>query len=218
MSPDLGTRLERLRGPTSTTFLMGMPDPADTSAPWFQLAGPLSVYIPQLAQIAWHFNSKVVRIDRDKWPRETLARLADRHSWTPDSRALDCTICRAQFTWFYRKHHCRWCKQIVCGACSSKGLWTGSYFEGTERLCDGCFNVFYSKYALPLSSLEVSESSAAADEKAGNKKAGKGRKLSLYNEIGSVKPGPPDSGSPPKSPAQSPEKPFGSMVSERFIE
>ena len=39
-------------------------------------------------------------------------------SWQPDSDVSKCPICGIQFTWYYRKHHCRKCGRVVCANCS----------------------------------------------------------------------------------------------------
>ncbi|KAF2002033.1 FYVE-domain-containing protein, partial [Amniculicola lignicola CBS 123094] len=39
-------------------------------------------------------------------------------SWQPDSDVTHCRVCGSQFTFFYRKHHCRKCGRVVCSACS----------------------------------------------------------------------------------------------------
>lgn len=36
--------------------------------------------------------------------------------WKPDVSANACYICNATFTWFFRRHHCRRCGQLVCDA------------------------------------------------------------------------------------------------------
>ncbi|KAJ3048910.1 hypothetical protein HK097_010078 [Rhizophlyctis rosea] len=40
--------------------------------------------------------------------------------WVPDEFALKCMICEHDFSLFNRKHHCRACGKVVCGACSSR--------------------------------------------------------------------------------------------------
>ena len=39
-------------------------------------------------------------------------------SWQPDSEAVDCPICKRQFTFMFRRHHCRKCGRVVCNECS----------------------------------------------------------------------------------------------------
>lgn len=38
--------------------------------------------------------------------------------WQSDSEVTHCPICKSQFTFWFRKHHCRKCGRVVCAACS----------------------------------------------------------------------------------------------------
>lgn len=38
--------------------------------------------------------------------------------WQPDSEVTHCPICKSQFTFWFRKHHCRKCGRVVCATCS----------------------------------------------------------------------------------------------------
>ena len=62
-----------------------------------------------------------------------------RDHWMPDDGVDTCTRCNTtKFSLIVRKHHCRFCGQIVCDTCSErKAFYAGS---GTsERCCDPCF-------------------------------------------------------------------------------
>ncbi|PPQ90433.1 hypothetical protein CVT25_014951 [Psilocybe cyanescens] len=55
-------------------------------------------------------------------PNEHLAVLLSKHLWKPDSSSSTCDnfYCRVPFSLFERKHHCRKCGGIFCGACTSR--------------------------------------------------------------------------------------------------
>lgn len=38
--------------------------------------------------------------------------------WQPDSDVTHCPVCNRQFTFLFRKHHCRKCGRVVCSQCS----------------------------------------------------------------------------------------------------
>lgn len=38
--------------------------------------------------------------------------------WQPDADVSQCPVCKADFTFFFRKHHCRKCGRVVCSNCS----------------------------------------------------------------------------------------------------
>eukprot|EP00939_MAST-03C_sp_MAST-3C-sp1_P002762 g2762.t1 len=60
--------------------------------------------------------------------------------WVPDEKRDNCSICKAEFTFFFRrKHHCRACGEVVCHECASTFLtipWIG--IEDQVRVCDFC--------------------------------------------------------------------------------
>ncbi|KAJ8607847.1 hypothetical protein MRB53_040040 [Persea americana] len=36
--------------------------------------------------------------------------------WKPDASAASCSVCETPFTWYFRRHHCRRCGDVVCAA------------------------------------------------------------------------------------------------------
>ena len=62
--------------------------------------------------------------------------------WTPDSSANKCQAvsnCGRVFTTFDRRHHCRFCGLLVCGACSQLRL-ASKAFQRAQRCCQLCFS------------------------------------------------------------------------------
>ncbi|PPQ73677.1 hypothetical protein CVT26_010763 [Gymnopilus dilepis] len=55
-------------------------------------------------------------------PNEHLAVLLPKHLWKPDSASTTCDnfYCRVPFSLFERKHHCRKCGGVFCGACTAR--------------------------------------------------------------------------------------------------
>jgi hypothetical protein len=54
-------------------------------------------------------------------PRRTSSNSSRRYvvpAWQPDSEVSQCPICKKQFTWMFRRHHCRKCGRVVCDGCS----------------------------------------------------------------------------------------------------
>ena len=84
-----------------------------------------------------------------------------------DNKVNDCTGCKATFTMFKRKHHCRKCGGIYCHACSTtKLIVKGS--KNAKRVCDGCAANFSAKERRNSNLNEAS--SVAAGEQAGEQK------------------------------------------------
>jgi hypothetical protein len=69
-------------------------------------------------------------------------RTASREPWVPDSdpAAASCACCAAPFDALQRRHHCRRCGRVVCGACSpqTQKMPLLAFYEPV-RVCRECF-------------------------------------------------------------------------------
>lgn len=63
----------------------------------------------------------------------------DLPTWVPDGASATCMICMRRFGWPVRRHHCRFCGQLVCGSCSRKRrVFQCKPAMGPLRCCDNC--------------------------------------------------------------------------------
>jgi hypothetical protein len=65
--------------------------------------------------------------------------------WKPDVSAPDCAVCHQAFTWFWRRHHCRRCGDVVCENHSSHRVpldQNARYHPNGihSRACDPCYS------------------------------------------------------------------------------
>ncbi|CAA80187.1 uncharacterized protein CELE_ZK632.12 [Caenorhabditis elegans] len=61
--------------------------------------------------------------------------------WVPDGEAVKCMVCgKTQFNLVQRRHHCRNCGRVVCGACSSRTFRIDNVHKKPVRVCDHCFD------------------------------------------------------------------------------
>ena len=69
--------------------------------------------------------------------------------WMDDSASPWCLLCRAPFTTFNRRHHCRECFTLVCSACSSRSLVLENADDNKapQRVCDNCYSSLISASA-----------------------------------------------------------------------
>ena len=58
--------------------------------------------------------------------------------WIPDTEAMACMICDAKFTIVKRRHHCRACGKVLCGACCSDKLSLPCLEAKEGRVCKPC--------------------------------------------------------------------------------
>lgn len=67
--------------------------------------------------------------------------LTKRPTWVPDREAPSCHQCAKGFTFIRRRHHCRACGGVFCGACSSNRITIPrlDYTSTEVRVCDHCW-------------------------------------------------------------------------------
>ena len=58
--------------------------------------------------------------------------------WAADSSSDNCFVCGKRFTFFFRRHHCRNCGQLVCNDCSPRGLILSQKDTVPSRVCSPC--------------------------------------------------------------------------------
>ncbi|KAK3110962.1 Zn finger protein [Teratosphaeriaceae sp. CCFEE 6253] len=64
--------------------------------------------------------------------------------WKPDLAAPHCAVCRQSFTWYFRRHHCRRCGEIVCDAHSARRVPLDQHARlhargVASRACEACW-------------------------------------------------------------------------------
>jgi len=61
-------------------------------------------------------------------------------TWAPDVSAPVCFECRANFTFFKRRHHCRNCGHVFCHDCSSHHIPIPNFgYKYPVRVCTACY-------------------------------------------------------------------------------
>ena len=72
--------------------------------------------------------------------------------WARDEDVTECPRCHRGFGFLLRRHHCRYCGQIFCDRCSSRG-WPLPH--EIKRVCDGCFQLLASGRATASDAVTV---------------------------------------------------------------
>jgi len=68
--------------------------------------------------------------------------------WVPDSDANTCMHClKTKFTPINRRHHCRKCGAVVCGACSNRRFLLSYQATKTLRVCISCYDALTTSQA-----------------------------------------------------------------------
>jgi len=68
---------------------------------------------------------------------------ADEHAavWVPDAEAPTCMVCKkTHFSLVQRRHHCRKCGAVVCGACSANKFVLPGQSSKALRVCTVCYD------------------------------------------------------------------------------
>jgi hypothetical protein len=81
-----------------------------------------------------------VTIPHLKWPTTN-------NTLQPNESADACALCQANFTWYFRKHHCRRCGDVVCAPhlTNTVPLDQNARYNpnGAEsKACDACFRAW----------------------------------------------------------------------------
>jgi len=59
--------------------------------------------------------------------------------WIPDNGVSMCQLCASTFKMLRRRHHCRICGKVVCGACSGHTLPIAYDNNNPGRVCVSCY-------------------------------------------------------------------------------
>lgn len=84
-------------------------------------------------------------------------------AWIANDAVIKCMLCESKFTKLKRKHHCRHCGRVICGACSKERTAHEAFQEKKKdqkkgvRTCDQCV-----KFLMSGSSLTTVESAGNA--------------------------------------------------------
>ncbi|DAZ99661.1 TPA: hypothetical protein N0F65_001898 [Lagenidium giganteum] len=88
------------------------------------------------------------------WRMHMVNRIRKDGQWVPDVAVNACMLCKTDFSFWNRKHHCRRCGAVVCYACSGnrtkfifKDICPDKVADEEMRVCDSCIQVIDEKLA-----------------------------------------------------------------------
>jgi ankyrin repeat protein len=126
----------------------------------------------QLNELPDHLQSNFDALQKyEKECQETFVEVvsegkARNFKWIEDNSSKVCLACGAEFTMFVRRHHCRHCGILSCGACSSRAYRNPG--SDSLRCCDSCYNMLkrmhqkdQKKPLPPIPSITSEESNSA---------------------------------------------------------
>ncbi|XP_072295506.1 FYVE and coiled-coil domain-containing protein 1 isoform X2 [Eucyclogobius newberryi] len=107
----------------------------------------MSAEIDDLNRTKTILEERLIELIRDKdalWQKSDALEFeqklrSEERWWLMDKETTHCLGCQGQFTWWLRKHHCRWCGRIFCYYCSNNFLTTKQSGK-KERCCKDCYN------------------------------------------------------------------------------
>jgi len=73
--------------------------------------------------------------DREQASNALLGLRVNKDDWVADDHAKECTECGESFTFFFRRHHCRFCGRLLCENCTKHRI-------KKQRTCDSCQSAF----------------------------------------------------------------------------
>lgn len=74
--------------------------------------------------------------------RVLLEEIRKEPTWLPDEAVTFCQLCSREFGFARRRHHCRYCGQVICGDCSPKSYVIPRFqIDSAVRLCRLCYPV-----------------------------------------------------------------------------
>lgn len=88
-----------------------------------------------------HINKCVQDLIAKYGRKSMLATTDPSPVWVPDSGASTCMCCRkSEFSLVNRRHHCRKCGIVCCGACASRRWMFPHQSAKPLRVCSACYN------------------------------------------------------------------------------